>query len=186
GTVADLAPLDRLENRELVRRGLIELRRAQRPGVYQLMDEAGVKPETCTAMTIGFTLGPRINAAGRLGSAMIAYELLTTQEMPHAAELARQLQDLNVQRQELTSQALEVARELAFAATDDVPLIFADSPEFRPGIVGLVAGRLCESYYRPAVVVQVGETESRGSCRSIPEFDITAALDLCADLLVRH
>lgn len=186
GTVADLAPLDRLENRELVRRGLKVLSEAKRPGVYELMDVAGVKPETCSAMTIGFMLGPRINAAGRLGSAMIAYELLTTRDMVRAGELARQLQELNVQRQDFTNQALEVARELAFAVSEDVPLIFADSPEFRPGIVGLVAGRLCESYYRPAVVVQVGETESRGSCRSIPEFDITAALDLCADLLVRH
>jgi len=186
GTVADLAPLDRLENRELVRRGLDALNGAKRPGVYQLMDVAGVKPGQCSAMSIGFMLGPRINAAGRLDSAMIAYELLTTQDIVRAADLAQQLQALNVQRQELTSQALEVARDLAFDAGDDVPLIFAASPDFRPGIVGLVAGRLSEAYYRPAVVVHEGEVESRGSCRSINEFDITAALDECADLLVRH
>lgn len=186
GTVADLAPLDRLENRELVRRGLGVLHRAQRPGVYQLMDVAGVKPEQCSAMSIGYMLGPRINAAGRLESAMIAYELLTTRDMVRAGELAQQLQALNVQRQEYTNQALEVARGLAFDRADDVPLIFAASQDFRPGIVGLVAGRLCEAFYRPAVVVQQGETESRGSCRSIEELDITAALDECADLLVRH
>lgn len=186
GTVADLVPLDRLENRELVRRGLHVLNRAQRPGVYELMEVAGVRPEQCNATSIGFMLGPRINAAGRLDSAMIAYELLSTQDMARASELAQQLQALNVERQELTLQAVEVAREQAFDSSQDLPLIFATSSGFRPGIVGLVAGRLCEEFYRPAVVVQQGETESRGSCRSIDEFDITDALDECADLLVRH
>lgn len=186
GTVADLVPLDRLENRELVRRGLQVLNRAQRPGVYELMEVAGVRPEQCNATSIGFMLGPRINAAGRLDSAMIAYELLSTQDMARASELAQHLQALNVERQELTLQAVEVAREQAFDSGQDLPLIFATSSGFRPGIVGLVAGRLCEEFYRPAVVVQQGETESRGSCRSIDEFDITDALDECADLLVRH
>lgn len=186
GTVADLVPLDRPENRELVRRGLQVLNRAQRPGVYELMEVAGVRPEQCNATSIGFMLGPRINAAGRLDSAMLAYELLSTHDMARASELAQQLQALNVERQELTLQAVEVAREQAFDTGQDTPLIFATSSDFRPGIVGLVAGRLCEEFYRPAVVVQQGETESRGSCRSIDEFDITDALDECADLLVRH
>lgn len=186
GTVADLVPLDRPENRELVRRGLQVLNRAQRPGVYELMEVAGVRPEQCNATSIGFMLGPRINAAGRLDSAMLAYELLSTHDMARASELAQQLQALNVERQELTLQAVEVAREQAFDTGQDTPLIFAASSDFRPGIVGLVAGRLCEEFYRPAVVVQQGETESRGSCRSIDEFDITDALDECADLLVRH
>lgn len=186
GTVADLAPLDRLENRELVRRGLRVLNGAKRPGVYELMEVAGVKPETVSAMSIGFMLGPRINAAGRLGSAMIAYELLTTRDITRAGALARELQTLNEQRQEFTAETVEIAREQAVAVAEDVPLVFAASPDFRPGIVGLVAGRLCEEFYRPAIVVQQGEIESRGSCRSIGEFDITAALDECADLLVRH
>ncbi|MBN2304644.1 MAG: single-stranded-DNA-specific exonuclease RecJ [Anaerolineae bacterium] len=186
GTVADLAPLDRLENRELVRRGLDVINRAHRPGIYELLRVARTEPGSISAMNIGYTLGPRINAAGRLDSAMIAYELLTA-DMPTAGELARQLQDLNTQRQTLTAEAVEVARGRALDAADiDLPLIFDAGPEFLPGIVGLVAGRLCEEFYRPAVVIEQGETESRGSCRSIMEFNITQALDQCTELLVRH
>ncbi len=185
GTVADLAPLNRLENRALVRRGLAVLNRTRRPGLVALHEVAGLRPGAIDAGSIGFAIGPRINAAGRLDSAMIAYELLVTRDPARAAELALHLQNLNVQRQELTRQAQETIR----TQIDDpagTPLIFAGDRGFKPGIVGLVAGRLCEEFYRPAVVLEIGEHESRASCRSIPGFDITAALDSCAALLVRH
>lgn len=186
GTVADLVPLDRLENRELVRRGLEVLNRAQRPGLFELAQVAGVQPGKIDTTAIGFMLGPRINAAGRLASAMIAYELLIA-EMPHAGQYAQRLQALNEERQIKTLEALAIARERALRdGLDKTPLIFDAGPEFEAGIVGLVAGRLSEEFYRPAVVVEQGETESRGSCRSIPGFDITRALDECADLLLRH
>jgi single-stranded-DNA-specific exonuclease len=184
GTVADLAPLDRLENRELVRRGLKVLNKAQRPGIYHLIDVAGLEPGKISATSIGFMLAPRINAAGRLSDAMIAYRLLV-EGIPAVEQLAQDLQALNVQRQDLTKETVELAK----ADLDDgdiPPLIFSASEQFKSGIVGLVAGRLCEEYYRPAVVLEHGAEESRGSCRSVPEFDITAALDRCADLLVRH
>ena len=186
GTVADLAPLDRLENRQLVRRGLQVLNRAQRAGVYELTQVAGVEPGRIDTTTIGFMLAPRINAAGRLGSAMIAYDLLMA-DQPEASALAVQLQELNEQRQLLTLETVEIARERALGdAAGEVPLIFDAGPDYLSGIVGLVAGRLCEEFYRPAVVIELGDDESRGSCRSIPGFDITQALDECADLLVRH
>ncbi len=186
GTVADLAPLDRLENRELVRRGLEILNRAQRPGIYELAQVAHVEPGKMNTTSIGYMLGPRINAAGRLDSAMIAYDLLTS-DMPDAGRLAQELQELNTRRQVLTMQAVEIARERVMSETDGDPsLIFAANAEFLPGIVGLVAGRLCEEFYVPAIVIEMSEDESRGSCRSIPEFNITHALDQCADLLVRH
>lgn len=186
GTVADLAPLDRLENRELVRRGLEVLNRAQRPGIYELALVARVEPGKMSTTSIGFMLGPRINAAGRLADAMIAYELLRA-AMPRAGHLAHELQELNLRRQSLTMEAVEVARARALAdAEADAPLIFAADTDFLPGIVGLVAGRLCEEFYTPAVVIEKGDEESRGSCRSVPEFNITQALDQCADLLVRH
>jgi single-stranded-DNA-specific exonuclease len=186
GTVADLAPLDRLENRELVRRGLEVMNRAQRPGIYELAQVARVEPGKMSTTSIGYMLGPRINAAGRLDSAMIAYDLLIA-DMPAAGRLAQELQELNTQRQMLTMQAVEIAREWVLAETDGDPaLIFAANAEFLPGIVGLVAGRLCEEFYVPAVVIEMSDDESRGSCRSIPEFNITHALDQCADLLVRH
>ncbi|NDJ75155.1 MAG: single-stranded-DNA-specific exonuclease RecJ [Chloroflexi bacterium] len=187
GTVADLAPLDRPENRELVRRGLDVLNRAQRPGIYELAQVARVEPGKISTTSIGFMLGPRINAAGRLGSAMTAYRLLATRDITRASELAQDLQRINIERQNLTMEAVEIARARALKGADgDLPLIFDAGPEFLSGIVGLVAGRLCEEFYRPAVVIEMGEDESRGSCRSVPEFDITQALDRCADLLVRH
>jgi single-stranded-DNA-specific exonuclease len=184
GTVADLAPLDRPENRALVRMGLDALNRAERPGIRALLEVSGVKPGSVTAMTIGFALGPRINAAGRLDSAMLAYELLAEENYDKALEKAQALQELNIRRQDLTREAQESIRS-QLEIEDNAPLIFAQG-KFQPGIVGLVAGRLAEEYYRPAVVMEMGETESRASCRSIPQFDITAALDMCADLLVRH
>ncbi len=186
GTVADLAPLSEIENRALVRMGLDALNRAERPGVQALLEVSGVKPGQVTAMTIGFVLGPRVNAAGRLDSAMLAYDLLAAPDYETALPLAQQLQQLNVQRQDLTRAAQETIRsQLEADGVADAPLIFAQG-EFQPGIVGLVAGRLVEEFYRPAVVLEKGETESRASCRSIPEFDITAALDLIGDRLERY
>jgi single-stranded-DNA-specific exonuclease len=187
GTVADLAPLDKPENRALVIDGLKLLRRAQRPGVRALLDVSRMAPEKVDAMAIGFTIGPRINAAGRLASADLAYELLSTDDPALAMERAQELQALNVQRQDFTREAQDFARRLAgIEPGADVPLIFAADPTFREGIVGLVAGRLAEEFYRPSIVIHRGEAESHGSCRSIPEFNITAALDQCAELLIRH
>jgi single-stranded-DNA-specific exonuclease len=185
GTVADLAPMNRPENRAMVYQGLTVLNRADRPGVRALLEVAGLKAGAVTAMNIGFALGPRINAAGRLESAMIAYNLLMERNYDRALELANQLQSLNTERQDLTRAAQDQVRERLEAEKVETPLIFA-SGTFKAGIVGLVAGRIAEEYYRPAVIMEAGETESRASCRSIPQFDITRALDQCADLLVRH
>ena len=186
GTVADLAPLNRTSNRILVQRGLEMINTTNRPGLRALMEVSGLKAGAVTAMNIGYTLGPRINAAGRLESAMIAYHLLSSPDLDEVVALAQQLQSLNSQRQELTRAAQELIRERIESQERDVPLIFASDRDFRPGIVGLVAGRLTEEYFRPTVVMEEGDTESRASCRSIPQFDITHALDQCADLLVRH
>jgi single-stranded-DNA-specific exonuclease len=187
GTVADLAPLDRAENRALVMAGLQQIRLARRPGVRALLQAAGMPPERVDATAIGFTLGPRINAAGRLDSAMLAYELLATEDVARASELAAELQSLNAQRQQLTREMQDYARRITgLEPGADIPLIFVAHPGFAPGIIGLVAGRLVEEFYRPTIIVHQDEGESHGSCRSIPEFDITAALDHCADLLTRH
>lgn len=185
GTVADLVPMNHLENRVLVQRGLVTINEATRPGVRALLKVAGIEPGTVNAMSIGFGLGPRINAAGRLDNAMIACNLLLAETVAEAEPLAERLQELNIQRQELTRAAQDLVREQV-EARESSPLIFASNKDFKPGIVGLVAGRLSEEYFRPAIVLEEGETESRASCRSIPQFDITQALDQCADLLVRH
>jgi single-stranded-DNA-specific exonuclease len=192
GTVADLAPLNRAENRVLVRRGLEQLQRSPRLGVIKLLEFASLKPSDVDSDRIGYAIGPRINAAGRLASAQTALRLLLSNDEAEAAELAQELQMLNVRRQELTLQAQELVRAQLNLDTADAqalelpPLIFAAHHTFQPGIVGLVAGRLTEQYFRPAIVLEEGEHESRASCRSIPAFDITHALDLCAELLVRH
>jgi single-stranded-DNA-specific exonuclease len=139
-----------------------------------------------TAGQIGFILGPRLNAAGRLESALAAFELLTTTDVMAAGQLAQQLDIQNRRRQDLTRQTQERAEALALADETEPLLLLAVDREFNPGVVGLAASRLTEKYYRPAIVAAQGETETRGSCRSIPEFHITDALDECADVLVRH
>jgi single-stranded-DNA-specific exonuclease len=108
-----------------------------------------------------------------------------TEDEAEAAERAAALNRLNARRQELTRNMQEHARQIA-APSPEMPLIFAADSAFAQGVVGLVASRLTEEYYRPSVIVHYGERESHGSCRSIPEFNITEALDECADLLLRH
>ncbi|MBI1258352.1 MAG: single-stranded-DNA-specific exonuclease RecJ [Chloroflexi bacterium] len=185
GTVADLVPMNRAENRLLVKRGLEVINRTQRPGLRALINVAGLKAGNVSAINIGFGIGPRINAAGRLKSAMLAYELLSTMDEKAADDLAVELHNLNTERQEITRSTQEMIREQLDDA-DSLPLIFASNRNFKPGIVGLVAGRLAEEFFRPAIVMEEGDDESRASCRSIPQFDITHALDECAALLVRH
>ena len=187
GTVADLVPLVG-ENRVLVRKGLQKIRETKRQGLFSLAAVSDLTLARTTAVSIGFILGPRLNAAGRLESALAAYDLLTTTDVKQAGELSQQLNNQNRQRQELTRKMQYEAETIVQADDPDSPLLFAVSPEFNSGVVGLAAARLVETYYRPAVVGQVFEDEgvTRCSCRSIPEFQITMALDQCKDLLIRY
>jgi single-stranded-DNA-specific exonuclease len=136
--------------------------------------------------TSAFGLGPRLNAAGRLKEALAAFELLTTKDVTKAGELAQQLDMQNRERQRITRDMQTRAEEIAIGDDPNAYLLFAADENFNSGVVGLAASRLTEKYYRPAIVASKGEEETRGSCRSIPEFHITDALDQCADLLVRH
>ena len=185
GTVADLAPLVG-ENRVLVRRGLRQLRETKRQGLFSLAGVADLKIDKCTAGNIGFMLGPRLNASGRLESALASFELLTTKDFMRAGQLAMQLDSQNRQRQTITRTMQEQAESIAMSEDPEAFLLFAAHEDFNPGVVGLAASRLTEVYYRPAIVAAKNADETRGSCRSIPEFHITDALDLCKDLLVRH
>jgi single-stranded-DNA-specific exonuclease len=187
GTVADLVPLVG-ENRVLVRKGLQRIRETKRQGLFSLAAVSDLTLARTTASSIGFILGPRLNAAGRLESAQAAYDLLTTSDINQAGELSQQLNNQNRQRQELTRKIQSEAEAIVQSDDPDSPLLFAVSPEFNSGVVGLAAARLVETYYRPAVVGQIFEEEgiTRCSCRSIPEFQITQALDQCKDLLIRH
>jgi single-stranded-DNA-specific exonuclease len=182
GTVADLAPLLK-ENRKLVLDGLAVLNQARRAGVAALIKTCSLRPGNLTAESIAFALGPRINAAGRLDHAYTAAKLLAANNLPAAMQLAGELNGLNRRRQQLTAELC--ARAEAMVDPSHPILIAADSG-FLSGVVGLVASRLAEKNYRPAIVIEKGESESRGSCRSIPEFHITEALDETAELLARH
>jgi len=185
GTVADLAPLTS-ENRSLVRHGLKVIRQPRRQGLQALIGVCGLLPRRIQASDIGFVLGPRLNAAGRLDSALASFDLLTTKSINEAGYLAQQLDNQNRERQKITRDNQAIAEEIALAEEPDSMLLFAADPGFNPGIVGLVASRLTEQYYRPAIVANYGETFTRGSCRSIPEFHITDALDQCEELMEHH
>ncbi len=182
GTITDLSPLLG-ENRSLVKRGLSTLNDSPRPGILAL--SAPLKERTITSQTVGYILGPRLNAAGRLGDAMTSYRLLTTPSPAEAQELALELEERNRQRKDLTLQVLEEAQK-RIEGQESEPILFAKGEGFPCGVIGLVASRLSEEFYRPAVVIEWGEEESRGSARSIPEFDITKALDECRDLLLGY
>lgn len=182
GTVADLAPLLG-ENRKLVAEGLDVLKEVRRPGIAALLNVSGLAPGQLTAESIGFSLGPRINAAGRLAHAYDAARLLISTNAVTARQQAQLLDELNRKRQSLTRHLSALAEQMV---DPHAPIIIASNPEFKSGIVGLVASRLAERNYRPAIIMEEGPEESRGSCRSIPEFHITKALDEVADLLVRH
>ncbi|MDF1519998.1 MAG: single-stranded-DNA-specific exonuclease RecJ [Brevefilum sp.] len=185
GTVADLAPL-RGENRMLVKKGLAKIQTAPRQGVYSLAQVAGIDYRKCDASNIGFGLGPRLNAAGRLESALMAFELLTTDDPNVAGELAQKLESYNNERQDMTHEIRKEAAQRVLDADPDAVLFFAADPNFSEGVVGLAASRLTEAFYRPAIIGHRGDEVTVASCRSIPEFHITQALDACSDLLVRH
>ncbi len=189
GTVADLAPLVG-ENRRLVRRGLALINQAPRPGLAAMIAASNLRPGRIGTAAIGYALGPRLNAAGRLDDARTSYALLTCRDPQKASELALALNQTNDERKRQTQTALRAARTqvLEQAGPDAIPdpLLVAIGEDFPQGIVGLVAGRLSEEFYRPAVVIEKGLEYCRGSARSIDEFNITTALDECRDLLVRY
>lgn len=185
GTVADLAPLVG-ENRFLVRKGLEHIRATSRQGLFALANVAELAIAKTTAVNIGFVLGPRLNAAGRLESAQAAFELLTTPDVMIAGQLAQKLESQNRERQRVTREIQARAEAMALAGDPHAHILFAVDRDFNAGVVGLAASRLVETYYRPAIVGQMNENTTRCSCRSIPEFHITEALDQCKDLLIRH
>lgn len=185
GTVADMVPLLG-ENHVLVRRGLVEINAARRPGLSALMQVANLTPGRITSTTIGYVIAPRLNAAGRISQAQTALQLLLAPDMDRALPLAEELEHLNRERQALTAYVQERARMQVLAQEEIPPLLFAAATDFPPGVIGLAAGRLSDEFYRPTVVVAIEGEFSKGSARSILEFHITEALDTMAELLVRH
>ncbi|MBN2462128.1 MAG: single-stranded-DNA-specific exonuclease RecJ [Dehalococcoidia bacterium] len=182
GTVTDMVPLTG-DNRYWVKRGLELINNTERPGLQEMMRGASLKPGNLDAESISWVLGPRINAAGRLGDAGTSYQLLITQDSKEAASLASELEEKNAKRQRLTSELLERAKERIVATGTELPLLMTGDEDYPAGVMGLVAGRLSEEFYRPVILFRFGAETCRGSGRSIPEFDLMAALKDCRDLL---
>lgn len=183
GTVADVVPLLD-ENRVMVREGLRIIRQSPSAGVSELCRCAGIDPKAADAEAISYIIAPRLNAPGRLVHALTSYRLLAATSLEEAAPLAAELEALNRERQRLTREAFLLARQEVVSRGPLPPLIFVAREEFHPGVNGLVASKLVEEFYRPAVVGSLAGVV-RGSARSIPEFDIAAALSQCGDLLQR-
>jgi single-stranded-DNA-specific exonuclease len=185
GTVADVVPL-RGENRALVHKGLKILNNPSRIGIRELILKANLKLGAIDSSAIGFGLGPRLNASGRMDHARLSYELLMTSDRAEAEGLATRLDAINRERQERTKICVAHARAKIVSEPDGAPIIFAADATYPQGIVGLVASRLAEEFYRPALVMERGTETSKGSARTIPEFNIVEALDECRDILLRH
>jgi len=183
GTVADVAPVLG-ENRGIGRLGLERIRSAPRPGVAAILAAASISPAEVDLETLAFTVAPRLNAAGRVGEAMDAAQLLLTDDPTEAAALAATLQAANGLRRDLTRMAIAEARTSA-DAVDDAPATIVRGP-WPVGIVGLVASRLAEERRRPAIVgAELGAT-IRASARSDGRLHLADALAACDDLLIRH
>jgi single-stranded-DNA-specific exonuclease len=194
GTVADMVPLLG-ENRSLVQGGLKALNdpgnAGLRPGVDQLLRVSGVARGKLNAQGIGFMLGPRLNASGRLDTAGTALDLLLARDPEQAGEGARRLEAQNRDRQALTRSTVLEARSLSTQAGEWDPqsppfFIMVEKEGFNPGVIGLAASKLMEEYYRPVAVVAIDGDRARGSIRSVPGFHITEALDSCRELLERY
>jgi single-stranded-DNA-specific exonuclease len=184
GTVADLAPLVG-ENRLMVKAGLQQINRGERLGLKCLLDQAGHAGRTIDAESIAYILGPRINAAGRMGDARLSLDLLTCTSADDGARMAAELEAANRERQVATATALSVARE-ELSRMEELPPALVLAGDYPAGIVGLVASRLAEEYRRPSFVIELGEAESRGSGRGLPGFDVLRALAGASELLMRY
>jgi len=192
GTVADCVSLLG-ENRALVRKGLEVLNNTKRIGLQELIKAAQIDNKKLDAWNIGFQIGPRLNAAGRMEHANTAFELLTTKDSNKAATLARRLNNRNIERQKTTD---EVKQEIESTITKAVDKkIFKDKiiigvcpneKGWNEGVIGLVAGRICDKYYLPTLVITKTEDGYKGSGRSVGEFNMIKAIEACKELLTRY
>ncbi len=184
GTVADMTPLLG-ENRYLVNLGLQRMNVNLRLGLKEILAKAGMKDSKLATNHITWMVAPRINTASRLDHALPSYELMMTESIERAQELATWLEQKNLERQQITQQAAESAR--AQVARNGIkPLLIVEAGDFPAGVSGLVAGRMADEYYRPTVVIKTGKRVSTGSCRSIPEFNIVQALTKCDELFTEY
>ena len=178
GTVADVAPLVGV-NRAFVRQGLTVMARRQRPGVVALSDVSRMDTAP-SSYHLGFLLGPRVNAGGRIGKADLGARLLACTDLREAQSMAERLDELNSERREIENQVRDLAFEQAEERGFDAPLVWAAGEGWHPGVVGIVASRLKEATNRPAIVIGLDGDEGKGSGRSVSGIDLGAAIQRCA------
>lgn len=185
GSVADIVPLSG-ENRILAKSGLKKLRQAEKPGLRALMDVAGVDPEKLTCRHIGFALGPRINAMGRVGSANIALDLLRCADAREARELASVLDRENKNRQNIQKDILKdaLARVKEEIDLDKEKVIVLADGSWHPGVIGIVASRLTEEYHKPAIMIALDGDRGKGSGRGGGGFDLFKAIEGAGEYLI--
>jgi len=191
GTIGDCVPL-RSENRTLVKYGLIVLNKTRRPGIQKLLERAagvarvGAPPAVLSSTDVAFRIVPRINAAGRLAHAQLAFDLLATGDLLEADALSLRLDKLNGKRQQLTETVSKEARDQILARGTDKSILWAIGGAAWPaGINGIVASKIMDEFHLPAIVMQRRADETVASGRSIPEFDITRAITQGKHLLTR-
>ncbi len=187
GTIADCVPLLG-ENRILVKFGLIVLSKTRRIGLQEMFKVGRIaiseneKPDT---HKVAFQIAPRINAAGRMDHASVSLNMIMEEKPAKARILALEVESKNQERQKITSEIVREIRIIAENSFKDRKLIFADSPHWPVGILGLIAGRICDEFQKPAIILQDQGKEMVGSLRSIPELNIIEVLEQCRELLIK-
>lgn len=187
GTIADCVPLLG-ENRVLVKYGLIVFSKTKRAGLQEMFKVGRIdisENNIPDARKVAFQVAPRINAAGRMDHANVAYKLLIEKDSAKARIMALELEDKNKERQKVTAEIFREVQVLANNSFKDKKIIFAENPHWQVGILGLVAGKIAEEFQKPTVILQRQEKEYVGSLRSIPEVNIIKILEKCSDLLLR-
>lgn len=183
GTVADMVPL-LSANRAIVKHGIKKLSSPKRIGLAQLFKEAGVDSGNISTYEINFVIAPRLNAMGRLGHALDSLRLLCTTSQSRASKLAISMSQTNRTRQDLTQDQLLHAKNIASTLVEKEKILIVGHESYHEGVIGLIAGRLTETYWRPSIVLSLGKKTSKASARSIPGFNIIEALRETSDLLV--
>jgi single-stranded-DNA-specific exonuclease len=186
GTIADMAPLID-ENHVLTSHGLEALRTSVKPGVIALKSVVGIDGKVDSS-SVGFGMGPRLNAAGRLGQPDRGLHLLVSSDLNEAMEMAKSLEELNEERKETQKWCFEEAEYLLERQVDleNENVIVLASENFHQGVIGIVAAKLAEKFYRPAILISLVEGVGKGSARSIPSFNLVKAMTQCSEHLIQY